>query len=103
VLDDPRAHPVIEPHLAVFEVVLEMDVHGLGTDSRGDLGQGQVVGRDQADRTAVEEPAEHRLGADAPIVGIGAVKELVEQEKERQRASSQIDELADPGDLCVET
>ena len=67
-LDNPRAHSVIEPHLAVFEVILEVDVHGLGADTRGDLGQGQIVGRDQADRTAVEEPTQHRLGADATIV-----------------------------------
>ncbi len=56
-LDNPRTHLVIEPHLAVHEVILEVDIDGLRSDALGDLGQGQVMGGDQSDRPALEQPA----------------------------------------------
>ena len=55
-LNDPGSHPIIEQHLPVHEPVLEVDVHDLGRQLVGDLGQGQVVGRDEADRARSIRP-----------------------------------------------
>ncbi len=74
----------------------------MGREVVGDLGQGQVVRGDQADRAAVDQAADDRLGADAAIVRVGAVEQLVEQEQERQRPAREVDQLAHAGDLGVE-
>ena len=47
----------------------------------GDVGQRQIVGGDQPQSAAVHQAADHRLGADPPVVGVGAVEDLVEQEE----------------------
>jgi hypothetical protein len=44
VLDHARAHEVVEPHLAILEVILEVDVEGPGFQLLGDPGQCQVAG-----------------------------------------------------------
>ena len=46
-------------------------------------------------------PLDDRLGADAAIVRVRAVEELVEEEKKRKRPSREIDQLPHPGDLGI--
>ncbi len=99
--DDTGPHAIIEQHLAVLEPVFEVDVHDLGRELVGDLGQGQVVGGHEADRAQVDQAADDPFGADASIVRVGAVEELVKQEEQRQRSAGTIDHLAHPGDLGV--
>ena len=101
--DDAGAHEVVEPDLAVFDLVFEVDVGGAIAEYVGDLGQRQVVGGDQADRAALDQAAHDGFGADAAVVGIGAVQELVDQEQDGQRAGGQVDDLAQPRDLGVES
>ncbi len=78
-----------------------MHVCDCGAGVIGDLGQGQVVSGHETDRTLGDQALDDRAGADAPIVRIGAVKELIEQEEERTRVPRQLDELANAGDLGV--
>ncbi len=84
-LDDSRSHPVVESHLTVFEVILEMDVGGRGRQVVDDPGQREVVGCDQADRAASNQATNDGLGTDAPIVRIGPVEEFIQQEEQRSR------------------
>ena len=102
VLDDAGTHEVVEAHFAVLEMVGEMDVHGDRTKGGDDLGEGEVMRGDQADRAAVEQASKNRLGSGAAVVRVGAVEELVEEKKERQRTAGQVDELSNTGDLCIE-
>ena len=97
VLDDARAHPVVEEHLAVDQAVGEMDVGDPRIRAAGELGQGEVVGRDHADGAPVDQALHDRLGADAAVVRIGAVEQLVEQEEERQRPAREVDQSAARG------
>ena len=101
--DDPGLHPVVEMHLAVNELVLEVDVDGPRGQRVGDPGQRQVVGRHQADRAAVDQAADDRLGSHGPVMGIGPVEELVEEEEERYRTRREADDLPDASDLGIES
>ena len=84
--DDPGPHPVVEGEPAgVVEVVGEVDVLGPRGQPAGDLGQGQVVGREQADGPPVDQAPDDRLGPLEPVVRVGPVEDLVDQEQERRR------------------
>src|SRR5712692_3216297 len=63
----------------------------------------QVVGGNQANGAAIQKATQHGGGADEPIVRIGAVEELVEEEQKRYGTDRKIGKLPDPRDLCVET
>ena len=102
-LDDARAHPVVEVHDPVLELVLEVDVLGVRGEPIDDGGQGEVMGGDQADGPAVEETADHRLGPDAAVVRVRAVEQFIEEEEERNGTPRQVDELSHPGDLGEES
>ena len=78
VLDDTGAHPVVEMHLAVHELVLEVDVDGPRRQDVGDPGQREVVGGNQADRAAIDQAADDRLRPDRAIVRVRPVEQLVE-------------------------
>ena len=88
VVHDAVAQPVVEVAAAPsLEVVLEVDVRGARAPRGvGDPVEREVVGGDEADGAAREQAAHDRLGADAPVVRVGAVQDLVEQEQERRRA-----------------
>ena len=58
-------------------------------------------GGDEADGAALHQAANHRLGADAAIVRIGAAEEFVEQEQHRQAGTAAHDNLAETGDFGV--
>src|SRR5690606_28205374 len=73
------AQRVVERHASVLELFLEVNVTNPPARVRGELGEAQIVRRDQADRAAVEERAQHAFGADAPIVRVRALQQLVEQ------------------------
>ena len=49
-----------------------MDVGGAGAEGRGDCGEGQIVGGDEADGVALDEAADQGFGADAAVMGVGA-------------------------------
>jgi len=102
VLNDAGAHPVVEPHGAVHKLVLEMHVRRARREALGDLGECEVVGRDQPDGPAVDQALHHRPGANDAVVRVGAVEDLVEQEQERPRPFREANELSDPRDLGVE-
>ena len=62
--DDARLQLVVEAHLAVFDVVLEVDVVDAGRELVGDLRQGEVVGGDDAEAPRSIRP---RTTASAPM------------------------------------
>ena len=101
--DHAGLHVVIEGHGAVLELVLKVYVGRPIAEMVGDLGQCEVVRRDQTDGPQIDESGQHGLGANASIVGIGALEKLIEKKQERRLAAGQIDELADAGDLGIET
>src|SRR5688572_6845729 len=58
---------VVERHLAVFDLVLQVHVLDLTRKDRGDLGQRQIVRCHHADRAARDHGPDHALGGDAAI------------------------------------
>ena len=64
-----------------------------------DLRQRQVVGRDDAERAMGDEALEDGLRADSAIVGVGAVKDFVEQEEGGRFAPGNLEDLAQAHDL----
>ena len=93
---------VIEGDLAVLDLVLEMDVGGALAQLVGDIGQREIVRGDQADGAALHQAAHQRRGADPPVVRVGAVQELVDQEQHGQRPGRLVQNLAQAQDLGVE-
>jgi len=101
-LDDSFSHPVIKDHLPVDDPILEMHVGRPPTECRGQFGQRQVVRRDQANRAGLDERANDGFSADAPIVRVGPVQDLVEQKQQRHRSARGFDDAPDAKDLRVE-
>ena len=67
-----------------------------------DAGQRQIVRGDQADRAVVEQIAQDAGCALQAIMGIGAVKDFVEEKEQRLGTSRDIRELPDARDFRVE-
>jgi len=55
----PAFKAIVEPHLAVFEEVLEVDVDRARGQLVDDRGEREIVRRDQPDRAAIEQAAQH--------------------------------------------
>ena len=79
-----------------------MDVRRAPIEGRDQLGQREVVSRDQTDRARIDERPHDRFSADAAVVGVGAVQDLIEQKQQRPALARQPDDGADPEDLRVE-
>lgn len=62
----------------------------------------QIVGRDEADRAAVDEAPQDGRCSDPAIVGVGALEELVEQKNQAWLFPGQVRDLADSSDLREE-
>ena len=93
---------VVEGHLAVGDLVLQVDVvEGVGGGA-GQVGEGEVVRADEADGSGFEEGADYAFGADEAVFGVGALQELVEEEEEWGLLLGEVAEVAEPGDLGVE-
>lgn len=72
----------VEVHLVVEDLVLEVHVfEGVGREAV-DVGEGEVVGGDDADGAEVDEGAEDALRADEAVFGVGALEEFVEEEED---------------------
>ena len=97
--DDAGPQLEIELELAVHQFVLEMHVHDAPGVKSGNIGQGQIVRADQADRAALDQGANESLRADAPIRRIGTLQQFVQQKQQRQRAG--LEQLAQSGDLGI--
>ena len=80
VLDDAGAHPVVEHHPPVFEPILEVHVDGDAAKHRRQFGQREVVGAHQANGAQLHQRPHDPFRANPPIVRIGAVQDLVQQE-----------------------
>ncbi len=87
-VDHSGPHLVVEGQLAiVVEVVGEVDVFGPRGEAAGDLGQGQVVGGEEADGPPVDQATDDRLGPLEPVVRVRPVEDLVDQEQQRGRSA----------------
>src|SRR5690349_9529485 len=93
--DDAVADLVIKRHLAIFDLVLQMDIFDTAREDRVDFGQRQIVRRHHADRTTLEHGPDDALGGDAAILGVGAAQQLVEQEQHGQWTVEQVADRAD--------
>src|SRR6185503_5933131 len=91
----------IEVHLSVFELILEVRVER-PRELISDRREGKVVRRDQADRASGKEAAEHAGAALEPVVRVGAVEQLVDEEEQRFRPQRQIGERPDANDFREE-
>ena len=80
--DWPILHSIVKRKGIFFEPALKMHVRGARRQLVGDRGQRQVMGRNQSDRSPIEQAPKHTRGAQPPVVRIGAVEELVEKEKQ---------------------
>src|SRR5205823_1772098 len=90
VIPGVRGEAVMEVQFAAVEVVGEVDVLGARGEPVGDLRQGQVVRRHHPQRRPQQQGAENGLRADAAVVRVGAVQDLVQQEQHRQRPPRQL-------------
>src|SRR5579859_2587349 len=79
--DDTIVKLEVECHSAILNLVLKMDVSETAVLFLADVGQGQVVGADEADGAACQESAYDPFGADEAVLRVCALEELV-QEKE---------------------
>ena len=61
-----------------MDLVFEVHIGGAIAERVGDFSQREVVRGDQADGAALDEAAHKGFGADAAVVGIGAMQELVD-------------------------
>src|SRR5205809_4238235 len=77
VLDDAVVHAVIEGHRAVDKLVLKVDVLRPWCQKIRDLGQGKVMSRDQPDGPVAHQTVNNGLGADAAVVRVGSLEQLV--------------------------
>src|SRR5690606_38404597 len=98
----PVAQLVVEGHAPVDELFLEVQVAEAPAALRLEIGQTEVVSRNQADLASIQERAQQALGADAAIVRVRALQQLVEQEKQRRAAAAELVKLPQTRDLGVE-
>ena len=60
------------------------------------------MGGDETDGAALDEAPDHGLGADASVVRVGAVENLVEEEEHRGLSLGELHHLPQAQDLGVE-
>src|SRR5947207_1529540 len=77
------AQLIVESHLALGQVVFEMDIAD-AVIALSNPGNSQIVRRHQSDRAGVHQCAGYGPGADPPIMRICAVQNLVEQKQARR-------------------
>lgn len=75
---------VVEGHFAVSQLILEMDIGGWQMGIFGNLSEGKVVRTDQSHRIVGEERTDDGVGPHSPVVGIGAVQNLIQEKEERR-------------------
>ena len=68
--DNSRPKPVIENHLPVYEMILEVNVGGVSAQVVHYICQGKVMRSHNADCPSLDKFAEDGAGADPPIVRI---------------------------------
>src|SRR5690606_3195426 len=84
------AELVVEGHPPVDDFLLEVHVAEAPAVLRHDLGEAEVVSRDETDRASIQERAQQTFGADAPILRVRALQQLVEQEEQRRAAAAEL-------------
>ena len=87
---------------AVFDLVLEVDVVEAGVFLIADVGEGEIVGTDEANGAVCEQSADDTFGPDEAVFGVCALQELVEQEEDRRMVFGEVADVAEAGDLGVE-
>ena len=90
-----------EEGAAVLEAVFEVDVRGRCAERRHEFGEREIVRRDEANRARADKRTDNGFRADAPIVRIRAVQDLIEQEQHRNRPARQLHDRADAEDFGV--
>src|SRR5207253_8921918 len=101
-LNDAYAQAVIENHLSVFQMILEVSVRGARRKSVRNLGQSKIVRRDQADGSTRDQSTQNRFSADRAIVGVRPMEDFVQQKDNRHRTFRQYHDVAQPLNLGVE-
>src|SRR5207247_888058 len=99
--NDTGMETVIENHAAVFEMILEVKIHGTGREGISEFGKSQIVSSNQADRRTVDKPTDDGLGADSTIVRIRAVQDLV-QKKEHWHLFRKLHNVVQTLNLSIE-
>ena len=94
---DSRHHPVVEMNFAGFERVGKMNL-----PSARNLGQGQIVRRHQANRTALPQTAENPLGTDPTVARVRTTQQLIEQKQRRLAGIRQREDIPQTGDFGKE-
>ena len=84
-------------------MVLQMHILHVARQDGGNLGERQVVGGDDTDRTVGDQHADQRLGGGASVLRVRAAQQLVEQEQHPARLIQQVANLADAQDLGKES
>ena len=80
------AHAIVEMESPLLELILEVDIPSARAKQVSDARHGEIVRRHEADGSALDQVANHSFSPEAPVPGVGSVEQLIEQEKQWQRA-----------------
>ena len=79
-----------------MKLVIKVHIEHLRGEFVGEGCESEVVGRDEPDRVLLQETANQAPRADHSVVRIRAVKDLVKQEKKRERRARERDDQLHP-------
>lgn len=99
---DARAQAVVEGHTAILKLVFEMHIGRMGCEVVSDVGQRKIMSGDKPNRGAVDKPGDYRLGSQAAVVRVSALKEFVQEEQQGERPGGEAHELANAADFGIE-
>ena len=97
------AQPIVERELTVHHLVFEVDVGAARAQTLSNRGQREVVGGDDADRAEIHQELQDSVRTLDPVVGVGSVEELVHEKEQRDRSSSDFNQMLDSQDLRIES
>ncbi len=78
----PGTEAIVERHLSVHEVLLEMHVGRLRRQALSDARQREVMSRHQADGAVIDEEPQHSVRTLHTIVRVRAMEQLVQQKQQ---------------------
>src|SRR2546430_1340832 len=93
---------VVEDHLSVDNLVLEVNVGGPQRRIVYDLREGQIVRRDETDGPTLHQRPNDGFRANAAVMGVGAVQDLVQEKEDRTWPRCPLHDLPQAHDLRVE-
>jgi hypothetical protein len=101
--DDAVLQLEVELHFSVFDVVLEVDVaEAWVVLAASDVGEGEIVGADEADSAGVQQGLDDAFGSDEAVLRVCPLEEFVEEKEDRGMLFGEVADVTQASDLGVE-